>query len=196
MPWKGWQPSRGIRGRLRVEWVAGLLWNQWQDWRGIRTAFGFAWELDKNGFYFFYADALDSRGSLLVTPRNFLTGLNHVYPENGYRPEWTVILCREMNYAVADDDLDIHLILHELGIGHEEIFRGMLDKPANKGTYAIDEIRVSGVYMHEPLSPGSLDGWVSRIRRDGTRKVGIRGVSENLDAVWRAMTGLDMEVAR
>ena len=33
----GWQLCPGISGSLRLEWVAGLLWNQWQAWRGIRT---------------------------------------------------------------------------------------------------------------------------------------------------------------
>ncbi len=32
-----WQLSRGISGRLAVEWVAALLWNRWQTSNGIRT---------------------------------------------------------------------------------------------------------------------------------------------------------------
>ena len=33
----GWQLYRGISGSIRVEWVAGFVWNQWQAWSGIRT---------------------------------------------------------------------------------------------------------------------------------------------------------------
>jgi len=33
----GWQLCRGISGSIRVEWVAGFVWNQWQAWPGIRS---------------------------------------------------------------------------------------------------------------------------------------------------------------
>jgi hypothetical protein len=33
---EGWQLCRGISGSIRVEWVAGFVWNQWQAWSGIR----------------------------------------------------------------------------------------------------------------------------------------------------------------
>src|SRR5215510_14515920 len=38
-PCVGWQPSRGIGGSFRLEWVAGWLWNQWQLWRGTGGSF-------------------------------------------------------------------------------------------------------------------------------------------------------------
>jgi len=37
----GWQLCRGISGSIRVEWVAGFVWNQWQAWSGIRKHLGF-----------------------------------------------------------------------------------------------------------------------------------------------------------
>jgi hypothetical protein len=45
----GWQLCRGISGSVRLESVAGLLWNQWQLCRGTGGSFavesvaGFAW---------------------------------------------------------------------------------------------------------------------------------------------------------
>ncbi len=40
-----WQLSRGISGRIAVEWVATLLWNQWQDSSGIRSTLRIAEKL-------------------------------------------------------------------------------------------------------------------------------------------------------
>src|SRR5215471_10882946 len=33
--WRRWQPSRGPRGSVHVDWVAGLLWIGWQASRGL-----------------------------------------------------------------------------------------------------------------------------------------------------------------
>src|SRR6266487_5291209 len=33
--WREWQPSRGPRGSVHVDWVAGILWIGWQHARGL-----------------------------------------------------------------------------------------------------------------------------------------------------------------
>jgi hypothetical protein len=49
LPWNRWQDSRGISGRIRVEWPAAFVWNQWQLSRGIsgrlavESVAAFAW---------------------------------------------------------------------------------------------------------------------------------------------------------
>src|SRR5437867_5026952 len=49
MPRMGWQLCRGISGSLRLESVAGLLWNQWQLSCGtggnftVESVAGFTW---------------------------------------------------------------------------------------------------------------------------------------------------------
>src|SRR5678816_4586037 len=47
--WSRWQPSRGPRGSVHVDWVAGIVWIGWQASRGLSGNLPMDWVADIRG---------------------------------------------------------------------------------------------------------------------------------------------------
>src|SRR2546428_1355351 len=47
--WSGWQPSRGPRGSVHVDWVAGFPWIEWQPSHGLGGNLPMDWVADIRG---------------------------------------------------------------------------------------------------------------------------------------------------
>lgn len=92
-PCNGWPPSRGISGRLAVEWVARFPWNRRPSCRGIRTLSqrrryqkglqrggGRLWEIEDDEEFRF--DARVTGGSLALTSLGLWFSLAPVMVKN------------------------------------------------------------------------------------------------------------------
>ena len=125
---------------------------------------------DSEGSYLYFFQRECNYSLHIEDPSLFLQQVNTTFPDKDNRPTWPTRLIEYLSEAVNSEegntDIEIDFSDLETEIAAEDLFQGILNKPANSGSEMIDEIIIMGAYYCSVMRPEQFGGWVTRITRD------------------------------
>lgn len=99
------------------------------------------------------------------------------YPDARQRPDWVVHILLILESAPELKEIDL-----EDYLAPEQVFQGMMSKPANQGDGKLIEIEIMGsrITTGHSLSMGAFSGWVCIITEKATKFESTRDLARRL----------------